>query len=379
MGTNPDIMRVSRNQTLTPQTATAFSPEIHFGGPDYPDGNLRNLLEERVAAVPAGGSIHWVTYYFRDIRLAEALIRAHRRGVHVTLSLEGRPRIPYANDAVIALLSGSAGMGDALRTITISGLPSPSSKSWKPQLHEKLYYFSHPEPVAFIGSFNPSGNGPEDDPAIIREIGDQDRGYNALIGLKDPILVEKLAEHAKQLHQLPPGLLYRFSANASNDIHGTDTDIYFWPRLGAHPIIQFLHNVSNHARIRVAASHIRTQAAVDLMINLANRGVALEILAESTFRRVTPKVAQRFINAGIQFRRIQHPDALPMHLKFVLIEEANCSWSIFGSFNWTRPSFWLNHEVAAISSHPVIFESLTSCWDRLKNRSIRPIADPTNY
>lgn len=217
-------------------------PEVHFGSPGQTPGHLRNTLAERIAAVPAGGTIDWVTYYFRDLCLAKALVQAHKRGVRITLTLEGRPRIPYANDAVIALLSGPDGLGDALRIVTLPGVPSPATKSWKPQLHEKLYCFSHPEPVAFIGSFNPSGNGPEDDPEIIREIGDQDRGYNALIGLKDPVLVEKLAEHARQLHQSPPGLFYRFTTDTNNAIHGTDTDIYFWPRTDTHPIVQFAQN-----------------------------------------------------------------------------------------------------------------------------------------
>lgn len=342
---------------------------MHFGSPDQPPGHLRDILEASIAAVPAGGAIDWVTYYFRDLCLASGLVQARKRGVHVTLTLEGRPRIPHANHAVIAMLSGPDGLGEGLRIVTLPGVPSPASKSWKPQLHEKLYCFSHPEPVAFIGSFNPSGNGPEDDPAIIREIGDQDRGYNALIGLKDPVLVEALVQHARLLHQSPPGLFYRFARQASRDIHGADTDIYFWPRISAHPVIQFLHKVDNHARIRIAASHIRTPAAVDLMIRLANRGIALEILAESTFRRVTPEVEQRLANAGVQFRRIRHTGSLPMHLKFVLVEEDQRIWSIFGSFNWTQPSFWLNHEIAAISSNPVIFESFTRCWDKLKNQS----------
>lgn len=342
---------------------------MHFGSPDLSFGQLRDMLEQRIAAVPAGGSIDWVTYYFRDLRLASALVQARKRGVHVALALEGRPRIPHANHAVIAMLSRPDGLGEGLRVITLPGVPSPASKSWKPQLHEKLYCFSHPEPVAFIGSFNPSGNGMEDESAIIREIGDQDRGYNALIGLKDPLLVEGLMQHARLLHQSPPGIFYRFARDASRDIHGADTDIYFWPRVSAHPVIQFLHKVGNHARIRIAASHIRTQAAVDLMIRLANRGVALEILAESTFRRVTPKVEQRLASAGVQFRRIRHTRSLPMHLKFVLIEEDQRIWSIFGSFNWTRPSFWLNHEIAAISSNPAIFESFARCWDKLKHQS----------
>ncbi|CAD85477.1 MULTISPECIES: phospholipase D-like domain-containing protein [Nitrosomonas] len=344
-------------------------PEVHFGSPGQTPGHLRNTLAERIAAVPAGGTIDWVTYYFRDLCLAKALVQAHKRGVRITLTLEGRPRIPYANDAVIALLSGPDGLGDALRIVTLPGVPSPATKSWKPQLHEKLYCFSHPEPVAFIGSFNPSGNGPEDDPEIIREIGDQDRGYNALIGLKDPVLVEKLAEHARQLHQSPPGLFYRFTTDTNNAIHGTDTDIYFWPRTDTHPIVQFLRKTGSSARVRIAASHIRMESAVDIMISLARRGVDLEILAESTLRRVTPRVEQRLANAGIRFRRIRPSGSLPMHLKFVLIEEDNRAWSIFGSFNWTKPSFWLNHEIAAISSNPVIFESLARCWDMLKNES----------
>ncbi|SEI45298.1 Phosphatidylserine/phosphatidylglycerophosphate/cardiolipin synthase [Nitrosomonas eutropha] len=371
-------MWISLNKALAPQARAISSPEVHFGGPNQPVGQLRNLLEARIAAVPAGGTIDWVTYYFRDICLAKALIRAHQRGVRVTLSLEGRPRIPYANDEVITLLSGPDGIGNALRVITIPGLPSPATKPWKPQLHEKLYCFSHPEPVAFIGSFNPSGNGSEDDPNIILEIGDQDRGYNVLVGFRDPTLVEKLTEHARQLHQSPPGLFYRFTKSISSSIHGADTDIYFWPRVDTHPIVRFLHNV-NSGRVRVAASHIRMGRAVDIMTKLARQGVDLEILAESTLRRVTPQVEQQLTSAGVRFKRIRHSDSLPMHLKFVLVEDGNCAWSIFGSFNWTKPSFWLNHEIAAISSNPAIFESFARCWDRLKSEYIRPPSDPAGY
>lgn len=347
--------------------AAEFSPEIHFGGPDQAPGHLRDMLEAHIAAVPAGGTIDWVTYYFRDLHLADALIRAKKRGVCVTLCLEGRPRIPHANDAVIARLSGPDGLGDALQIITIPGIPSPSDKSWKPQLHEKLYCFSHPQPVAFIGSFNPSGNMPQEDPAILQEIGDQDRGHNALFGLRDPILAEGLMKHARQLHQSPPGLLYRFVAGMSRDLQGTDTTIYFWPRLNPHPVIRFLHGISSNARVRIAASHIRTKSAVNVMIDLVQRGVTLEIFAESTHRRVTPKVEQRLASSGIRFRRILNSEKLPMHLKFVLIEDGNRTWSIFGSFNWTRPSFWLNHEIAAISGNPRIFQALANRWDILKN------------
>lgn len=344
------------------------SAEVYFGGPDRPPGYLRDRLAAHIDAVPAGGSIDWVTYYFRDLKLAQALIAARKRGVNVTVSLAGRPRTADANEAVIALLSGPDGLGDGLRVVTFPGLPAPPGRAWGPQLHEKLYCFSHPKPIAFIGSFNPSGNDPEDRHDIIREIGDHDKGYNALIGLVDARLVAQLVRHARNLHETPPGLLYRFSAEANNAIQGTDTTIHFWPRVRSHPVIYFLNNISSHAHVRIFASHIRAAAAVDFMIELANRGVTLEIFAESTYRRVTSKVEQRLIAAGVQFKRSKNPDDLPMHLKLVLVEDRGQVWSIFGSFNWTKPSFWLNHEIAAISSDPLLFRAFSARCDWLEEK-----------
>ncbi len=128
--------------------------DIQFGGPDLPPGRLRDLLSERVAAVPTGGTIDWVTYYFHDRRLAAELLRAHRRVVKVTVTLGGRRRTEHANDAAVAIISGPDSLGDGLRTVFQAGIPTFIGKRWKPHLHEKLYYFSHPKPAVYIGSFN---------------------------------------------------------------------------------------------------------------------------------------------------------------------------------------------------------------------------------
>lgn len=340
--------------------------EVYFGGPDRSSGYLRNVLEQHIAAVPAGGSIDWVTYYFRDLDLARALIQAHNRGVKVTVCLAGKPRVSDANDDVIAMLSAPEGLGDKLRTVTLPGIPSPPRRAWRPQLHEKLYCFSHPKPVAFIGSFNPSGNRLEEKSDIIREIGDQDQGHNMLIGFHDPLLIEQLVKHARLLQQKSPGLFYRFSGNANHTIKGTDTTIYFLPSMRPHPVIQFLSQVGKGALVRIAASHIRTKRAVDVMVGLANRGAIVEIIAEQTLRRVTPSVEQCFISAGIRFKR--SCDNLPMHLKFILVEASGQKWSIFGSFNWTKPSFWLNHEIIAISNNTHIFDAFSDRWKILANK-----------
>ena len=81
--------------------------EVHFDGPDYRYGNLRKLLIRLVTGTPAGGSIDWVTYYFRDRELASALIDARQRGVDVRLTLSGKPRTSFANDVVIGMLRGA--------------------------------------------------------------------------------------------------------------------------------------------------------------------------------------------------------------------------------------------------------------------------------
>jgi phosphatidylserine/phosphatidylglycerophosphate/cardiolipin synthase-like enzyme len=64
-----------------------------------------------------------------------------------------------------------------------------------------------------------------------------------------------------------------------------------------------------------------------------------------------------------------------MHLKFVLVEDGDQVFTIFGSFNWTRPSFWLNHEIAVISSNPGLFRAFATRWEVLKNETNPKAAD----
>ena len=93
---------------------------VNFGGPDMPDGCLRDVLAERIAAVPEGGAIDWVTYYFRDRKLAEGLLLAHRRGVKVTVTLEGSPRTAHSNNRVIEMLTGPDRLGAGLRILSLA-------------------------------------------------------------------------------------------------------------------------------------------------------------------------------------------------------------------------------------------------------------------
>ena len=156
--------------------ATDQTPRVLFGGPDLPPRALRNELQARIEAVPARGKIAWSTYYFRDRALAQALMAASDRGVQVMLRIEGEPRFPEVNREVIAMLEEHGLKG----RLKVHRPPQRRFEKRYPYWHSKIYCFSHPEPVALVGSFNPSGDVPED-VEIIANIGDQDRGHNLLV------------------------------------------------------------------------------------------------------------------------------------------------------------------------------------------------------
>ncbi len=347
--------------------ATTFSNEIHFGGPDLQSERLRDLLAEYIEAVPPGGSIDWVTYYFRDRQLAQHLLKAHHRGVKVTVTLEGSPRSKTANNAVTAMLAGPDGLGNGFRAVSLPGVPTPSGRLRKPHLHEKLYCFSHPTPVALIGSFNPSGDTPEVRPDIVHEIGDQDRGHNLLVGLRQPKIVDGLKAHALMLNRSRYNLLQRFSPWVNRSLKDGNTEIYFLPRVGKHPLMRFLRQVGPGAHICIAASHLKGKAPVNAIINLARCGASLEVLAEPTLRRVPMQVERMLSKAGIPFARVEHHEGLPMHNKFVLVEKSGQRWAIFGSFNWTSRSYWLNYEIGAISTDAIIVEAMDKRWENMKS------------
>ncbi|MGA9575166.1 MAG: phospholipase D-like domain-containing protein [Lysobacterales bacterium] len=339
--------------------------EVHFGGPDKPVGALRNLLSDKIDAVPAGGSIEWITYYFRDRALARKLVEAAARGVKVTLVLEGKPRIVTANQQVISILSGEKGLADGLRIIALPGVPSPSGIGWKPQLHEKIYCFSHPRPTALFGSFNPSGDIPEDDPAILWKIGNHNIAHNALVETRDAKMVAMLAEHIRSLHRDGSTLYYRFWGRSQSLDFG-HTVLHFWPRIARHPIEVFLQNFGKGSRVRIAASHIRFSRSVSQIINLSRRGAQVEVLSEFTNRRVPLKTEQRLKNAGVRFERFGQLQNVPMHLKLILAENEHGQWAAFGSFNWTMPSYLINHEIAAVTSDAHVFAEFDRRWNELR-------------
>jgi phosphatidylserine/phosphatidylglycerophosphate/cardiolipin synthase-like enzyme len=98
---------------------------------------------------------------------------------------------------------------------------------------------------------------------------------------------------------------------------------------------------------------------------VAARGVTIEIVTESTRRRVPVEAEQRLIRAGISVRRLIDDEWIPMHNKFVLVETSSLQATIFGSFNWSEPSYRFNREIGVSTEDPLLFKAFTDRWDQL--------------
>lgn len=320
---------------------------MEFGGPDLPPRRLRDLLQAQVDASPPGSRIDWATYYFRDRALAEALIRASDRGVRVNLVLEPDPRRAGANNDVIAMLH-KHGLNGGFCLYR-------SWRSDKGQLHAKIYGFSHSQMV-WIGSFNPSGDEPED-AGVIAEIGDQDRGHNLLLAVRSERLATALRRHVRRLCRwspVPPFLRPAFN----RVVRDGGTRLYFYPRLRPYPVERSIARLTAGDRVRAAISHLKQGELTRQLIEASGRGVTVELLVHDTVRRVPSELVDQLAMAGVWILRVAHPDDLPMHAKFILIEHGSERIAWVGSYNFNKKSRRHNAEVLLGTDDTSVFVSL---------------------
>ena len=354
----------------TPSTA---NPQfrIFFGGPDRPPRALRDLLHSRVSGVPSGGEIFWATYYFRDEALAHALVQAKKRGVTVRLTLEANPRTVRANLPVVSMLQRAENLAGDVRSVRHL---RPDNLLWKkPRLHTKLYYFSHPEPHVLVGTFNPSGNSPED-PHVIEEIGDQDRGHNCLVEITDKRLVLPIRNHARLLHARPHGPWERLLPRNNRVTAAGDSRIYLFPRLQRNVLGRKLHTLPKGSILHIATSHLNDEGMTKTLRSLAEKGVEIHILAHDTERRV-PQRIENHLAGPLDFRRYCHPMGLPMHNKFILIDAQGRREVVLGSMNLSERSLFANHELLMISASPFLYDAFRDRWEQMLHETTHhPVA-----
>lgn len=338
---------------------------LYFGGPDRAPRRLRNILEAYVASQPPGAAIDWLAYYFRDQPLARALGAANSRGVSVRVLIEGRPRRRDANDTAARLLADAIGDGLRLRE---AAAPIAALRG---RLHAKLYAFSHPQPCVFIGSFNPSGDEPEERPDIVAEIGDQDRGHNLLLRVDEPALAKGLVRWARTLWAEGAARpLRRFSPAQNAPLSGRLGEVFFYPRLNPGIAARALAP-SADGRLLGAISHMKGGFARRLEAFIRAGGDA-RLLVHDTERRVPAALVERLRQAGADIARYARDDRLPMHAKFLLVRRGAEKTAFLGSLNYNRNSLWLNDEILLVSRDPRLFDALAARFEEMVGEAGAP-------
>ena len=326
---------------------------LHFGGPDRPARALSSLLLRLVEESGPGDAIHWVTYYFRDRTLARALMAASDRGVDVRVLVEATPRRRDANRAVIAMLKQHGLKGGLRAHARFTQLDV-----FHPHVHAKLYVFTGRRPVALFGSFNPSGDDPEENPDAIREIGDQDRGHNLLAQVTDPALVEELRRQAMYWQGSSLGVPLRLSSMQNRELHAAGLTLRFFPRWRSRVVEAQLDRLGPGARIVGALSHVKRGSITDALCAAVERGVSVDLIVHDTERRVPEGMLRRLRSRGLGLRRYRHREGLPVHAKYLLAQQGDeaCAW--FGSLNFKLRASMLNLELLACCTDPAIFATL---------------------
>ena len=330
-----------------------------FGGPDQAADRLLNVLAERIEAVPAGGEIHWVCYYFRNLELADALLRAKRRGVKLRVCVDAKPRVHAGNQVVVERLR-AGGIDRELRAVRHFPLT---------HMHTKLYIFSHPKPVALIGSFDPSGAAVED-PEVILQIGDQNRGHNYLVEISDPTIVDALRRHVLWLWSSTHTHFERLAPQANAVPKNDHLTVFFFPRFYIWVLARMLA-ARRYERVQLSVSHFHDATMLRRLARLIRSGTKVEVIAHHTERRVPRKIEQRAKQIGALFQRYRHPLDLPMHSKFILLTAPGSREVIFGSMNLTYSSRWISHEILAHSTDETLFDAFAERWDHLRAEMAR--------
>lgn len=325
-----------------PRVEGDFSEECFFGSPSKP-GSLKSLLAQAIERVPAGGEILWSTYYLANTALMERLALAAKRGVHVMVALEASPRKPQVNAEAFARLKGLAGVSlIPVRSLVFA------------HLHEKLYFFSHPKPFCFVGSYNPSmdaGLEPDD----VMDIGDQDQGHNVLVRINSPAAVHRISEHLRA---------YADQTNTTSQDLDTNPAVMFLPMKASAPHILKLSR--DWQSIHIAMSHLRDGTVVQLLARQARRGCKVSVISHESLRRFPARHERTLKAAGVEVWRYQHPQQFPMHSKYLLLRNGDELQCLYGSLNFTKTSRWLNREVLIQSSSARTYDSLLANWGDIR-------------
>jgi len=334
-----------------------------FGGPDKENNFLRNKLLEYIQQTPDNGEICWMCYYFNEPILLDALIRASQRGVNIELILDGNPRSPEINQASLAALKDYPAI--KITTIITKPLWKYLGINWHAHMHSKLYYFSLSRPCVFIGSYNPTAGPQHIKQSLIENIGDHSISHNALVKIDERDVIACLLKYFKNMKTHNHMSWSRFSSINNNTHKYRQWDINFLPRYKSHPVHRLFQSKDQNAHIKCAISHLKGPGIHRPLTRAIKSGKSVEVILGSTKRRVSQNKLAYLEKHKIRYHQINTDNHALMHNKFIIYKSDMEHCVLFGSFNWSRRSWWLNHEILACSRNKEIVAGFEQRWNEL--------------
>ena len=338
---------------------------VFFGGPDLKKNALRDTLLAAINATPAGHDIKWVCYYLNDPDIVDAIIEAANRGVKVSIVLDAHPRIPEINQYAIDMLA-------PMKLDQLLFLQASNQRMWKylgvnwqPHLHSKFYYFSYPQPHAYIGSYNPTADKKHTGEKLTREIGDHSISHNVLVKITEAGSIATLLEYFAQLTHTMCRKFARFT-RLHNQTHSSgEWDISFLPGFGNHPADKLLEAASPGSQIKCAISHLKGPGTLKAFKSAVRQKAEIDILLETSQRRTDNSKLNSINNAHINLHQLHLPQDCLMHNKFIIYQSAGLQCVMLGSFNWSSRSRLLNYEIIATTRSHAIIDAFESRWNQL--------------
>ena len=96
------------------------------------------------------------------------------------------------------------------------------------------------------------------------------------------------------------------------------------------------------------------------------RGVSVDLLVHDTERRVPSELVDDLIEAGVRVTRIRHAEDLPMHAKFLLVDQAGERSAWLGSHNFNKKSLRRNAELLLRTEDGPVIAALDRRFDQIR-------------
>ena len=172
-----------------------------------------------------------------------------------------------------------------------------------------------------------------------------------------PLLVEGLVRHARRMNKGLFAMVYRFSAR------GKPGD--YWKRYGHLFLAEdrstsgdaIPYRMGSGARIRIAASHLKGASVVKALVRLAQGGASLEIVAEHTLRRVPRSSERMLVRAEFYSGVLCPPKGCRCITNSFSLKKTKLAGSCSAALTGRARSYWLNHEIGAISANKELCEA----------------------